>query len=137
MRKLFATSLLTAGALAFSAIGVADITAAGGDVGGEAPHAHAAATTGKVTMLRVQRQGVEYGPKEDRLDAEVLVQLDTRQKGVLGLRVHDNSGQAIAEMIEVLKTAYASGQPVTIFHTDKPGAENEEIIWVQLGEEAK
>jgi hypothetical protein len=137
MKKHIPTSILVTSALLYSAASVADITAAGGDVGGTAPHAHASASTGKITMLRVQRAGIEYGPKQDRIDAEVIVQLDTRPKGVLGLRVHDNSGQAIAEIVDLLKTAYASGRPVTIFHTDKPNAVNEEIIWVQVGEEAK
>jgi hypothetical protein len=71
------------------------------------------------------------------LDAEVLVQLDTRPKGVLGLRMHGDADQALGEIVALLKSAYASGQPVTIFHTDKPNAQNEEIIWVQLGEEVK
>jgi hypothetical protein len=137
MRKQFATAILATSALVLSVSPLADITPSGGDVGGAAPHAHASATTGKISMLRVQRPGIEYGPKEDRLDAEVLVQLDTRPKGVLGLRMHGDADQALGEIVALLKSAYASGQPVTIFHTDKPNAQNEEIIWVQLGEEVK
>ena len=42
------------------------------------------ATTGKITSIRAQVEGLEFGDKGDFLDAEVLVKLDTAPDMTLG-----------------------------------------------------
>ena len=56
-----------------------------------APHGHALNVQGKITMFRVQQQGLEVGDKPDFLDAEVLVTLDTQPGKVFGIRLHGDS----------------------------------------------
>ena len=96
-----------------------------------APHAHAANVRGKVVLFRAQTQGLELGPKEDFIDAEILVKLDTAPDKVFGIRLHEDN-PAARQMIETLRQAYFHNQPVTLQHRLAPGRKNLKVMWVQL-----
>lgn len=97
----------------------------------EGPHGHATNVTGKVTLFRVQEQGLELGTGADKIDAEVLVKIDTKPDMVYGLRLHEASA-ATQEMIETLRAAYLNDKTVTIQHPVAPGKTNVKITWVEL-----
>lgn len=90
------------------------------------------ATTGKITSIRAQVEGLEFGDKGDFLDAEVLVKLDTAPDMTLGYRYHEKHSPSLALMADLLKEAYLNDLPVTIFHTQLPKKMNQTIIWVEL-----
>ena len=92
-------------------------------------------TSGKVTSIRAQTQGLEYGDKSDFLDAEVLVKLDSAPEMTFGYRYHDNSQPSLTLMADLLKEAYINGLPVKIFHTQLPQKRNQAIIWVELSKQ--
>jgi hypothetical protein len=96
------------------------------------PHGHALEVQGKITMFRVQQQGLELGDKSNFIDAEVLVTLDSEPGKVFGIRLHGDS-EANREITNTLRTAYLNGKPVTIQHKMSPGKSNLQIVWVQLG----
>ncbi len=87
---------------------------------------------GLITHYRAQTTGHEYGPPEDRLDAEVIVQLDTTPGHAYGLRYHEGAAPATREMITLLREAYFRRLPIEIFHTKLPGRKNHTIIWVEV-----
>ena len=89
-------------------------------------------TTGKITSIRAQVEGLEYGGKADFLDAEVLVKLDSAPEMTFGFRHHENTSPSLALMTDLLKEAYLRGLPVTILHTQLPMKKNQTIIWVEL-----
>jgi len=97
-------------------------------------HGHGVNVTGKIILFRAQQEGLEIGSKENFLDAEVLVSLDTQPGKVFGIRAHDDKQAAAREMIETLRAAYLNEKPVTIQHRRDEGKSNLKIIWVQLGE---
>jgi hypothetical protein len=95
-------------------------------------HSHAITVSGKLTFFRSQMKGLEIGPGNDRLDAEVLVGLDSQPGNIYGVRLHEDEPSA-AEMITTLREAYLRKIPVTIQVPVIPGRKNLNIFWVQLG----
>jgi hypothetical protein len=95
---------------------------------------HGAQTTlsGKITLFRAQIQGLEIGPPNDRLDAEVLVTLDSQPDTVFGISYHKED-PAARTMIETLREAYLHDMPVTVQAPMLPGRKHLRLIWVQLG----
>ena len=87
---------------------------------------------GKITLFRAQMKGLEIGPENDRLDAEVLITLDSEPNTVFGIRLHEDEPSA-REMIETLREAYLHDMPVTVQAPKSPGKKNLRIVWVQLG----
>jgi len=88
-------------------------------------------TKGRITHFRAQTSGHEYGPPNDRLDAEVIVQLDSAPDEAFGLRFHEGAAPATAQMITLLRESYFRQMPVEIFHTKLPGRKNHTVIWVE------
>jgi len=97
-----------------------------------AVHGHAVTASGKLTLFRAQIKGLEIGTDKDRLDAEVLVTLDTVPDKVYGVRLHEDEPSA-REIINTLREAYLHNIPVTIQSPMEPGRKNLRINWVQLG----
>jgi hypothetical protein len=95
-------------------------------------HAHANTVTGKLKLFRAQIKGLEIGPENDRLDAEVLVTLDSQPGKIYGVRLHEDEPSA-REIINTLREAYLHNIPVTIQAPITPGRNNLKINWVQLG----
>lgn len=89
-------------------------------------------SSGKITSIRAQIEGLEYGDKADFLDAELLVRLDSAPEMTFGFRYHENSSPALSLMADLLKEAYFKGVPVKILHTQLPKKKNQTIIWVEL-----
>jgi len=89
-------------------------------------------TTGKITSIRAQIEGLEYGGKNDFLDAEILVKLDSAPEMTFGYRYHENPSPSLALMADLLKEAYLRDLPVKILHTQLPQKKNQTIIWVEL-----
>lgn len=89
-------------------------------------------TTGKITSIRAQIEGLEFGGKNDFLDAEILVQLDSAPEMTYGYRYHENASPSLSLMADLLREAYFRGLPVKILHTQLPKKKNQTIIWVEL-----
>jgi hypothetical protein len=127
IKSQFKNSLLLAGLLFSIPLAFADTPASL-----TAEHAHAVTTSGKLTLFRAQIKGLEIGPSKDRLDAEVLVTLDSTPDKVYGVRLHEDEPSA-REIINTLREAYLHNIPVTIQSPLEPGRNNLRINWVQLG----
>ena len=127
MKKLYRVFILLSGLLFAASFAQADTP---GSLRGE--HGSSFTATGKVTLFRVQIKGLEMGPANDRLDAEVLVTLDSEPDKGFGIRLHEDEPDA-REMIETLRAAYLQHVPVTIQSPLTPGRNNLRVTWVQLG----
>jgi hypothetical protein len=95
-------------------------------------HSHVDTSTGKIVSIMAQEQGIEFGNKEDRLDAEIVVTLDTKPGYLFGIRLHDGAQPATSAMIDLLKSAYFNNQPVSLFHVQAPGKKNVNVLRVEL-----
>lgn len=129
MKNLYKVIALVAGALLMLSAAQADTPKS------LTEHVHGNTTTwaGKIAMFRSQAKNVEFGPEADRLDAEVLITLDSQPGMVFGIRLHDDEPSA-REMIETLRAAYFGKLPITIESQAGPsGRKNLKINWVQLG----
>lgn len=94
-------------------------------------HGSSFTATGKIALFRAQTKGLEIGPTNDKLDAEVLVTLDSEPDKVFGIRLHEDEPSA-REMITTLREAFLHDMPVTI-QTPLTRTKNLRITWVQLG----
>lgn len=118
---------LVAGSLLVSSIAFADAVTLAGE------HGHGTSVSGKITMLRVQEKGIEVMAGKEKVDAEVLVQIDAQPNLVLILPFHEQDPSK-REMVETLRQAYLSDKPVTVNHMIAPeGKQTAPINWVQLG----
>lgn len=71
--------------------------------------------TGRITLLRVHDVGTGYGPPYDRLDAEVIVWLDSQPGKAFGLQLRpDGNGPAAAGMLDVLRDCFNHNRPVRL-----------------------
>ena len=95
-------------------------------------HAAMMTLSGKISLFRAQIKGLEIGPPNDRLDAEVLVTLDSQPDTVFGISYHQED-PAARTMIETLREAYLHDMPVTVQAPSIPGRKHLRLIWVQLG----
>lgn len=96
-------------------------------------HQHGVNVSGEITMFRAQIKGLEIGPENDHIDAEILVTLDTQPGRVFGIRYHEEE-PSTSVIVETLRQAYLNNLPVTIQHKIAPGKNNLSIVWVQLGQ---
>lgn len=66
-----------------------------------------AAATGKITLLRVHDVGSAYGPPQDRIDAEVIVQLDSEPGRAFGFQLREDGREsAHQKMFDLLRDAF-------------------------------
>jgi hypothetical protein len=73
------------------------------------------AAEGRITMLRVHDLGTAYGPPEDRIDAEVIIWLDTEPDKAFGLQLRDDANRPAAEgMLRLLRDSLNRGRRVRI-----------------------
>lgn len=73
------------------------------------------AARGRITLLRVHDVGTGYGPMHDRLDAEVVVWLDTQPDKAFGLNLRrEPDGPPAAGMLAVLRDCFNRDRPVLI-----------------------
>lgn len=65
------------------------------------------AATGRVTLLRVHDVGTKYGPPDDSIDAEVIVQLDSEPEKAFGLQLRTGKDRGVATgMLDLLRDAF-------------------------------
>ncbi|MFI5893904.1 hypothetical protein ACIA5D_27775 [Actinoplanes sp. NPDC051513] len=73
------------------------------------------AATGHLTELRVHELGSGFGPPTDRLDAEVVVQLDAEPGKAFGFPLRTGNGEAQAGgMLDLLRDVFRTGRRVRL-----------------------
>jgi hypothetical protein len=86
--------------------------------------------TGTPVLLRVHERGSGYGPPSDRLDVEVIVQIDREPGRSFGFSLRDDVTQpAHRGMFGRLRHAFNTNVPVTIEY-DRTGPRNGTIVRV-------
>lgn len=86
--------------------------------------------SGQLTLLRVHEQGTKYGPPDDQIDAEVVVQLDTMPGYAFGFTLRADTAEAShAGMLDRLRDAFRKGRPVVIDY-ERTGFRNNRLIRV-------
>jgi len=97
------------------------------------PDTHSIESKGKLSLYRVQIQGLEFGRQNERIDAEVFVTLDSEPGMVFTLRLHEDSPPVNTVIAETLREAYLNKTPVTIYRQiAPPGRKNVKIHMVQF-----
>ena len=70
---------------------------------------------GKVTFLRVHDVGTGFGPPGDRIDVEVVFQLDTQPGKSFGFQVRSDANRAARQgMLDLLRDAFNRGWTVIV-----------------------
>jgi hypothetical protein len=86
--------------------------------------------TGTPVLLRVHESGSGYGPPSDRLDADVVVQLDTAPGRSFGFTLRNGPTlRAHRGLLTLLRAAFNDNRPVTIEY-DRTGPRNGRIVRV-------
>lgn len=99
----------------------------------QVPDTHSIESKGKLTLYRVQVQGLEFGRQNERIDAEVFATLDSKPGMVFTLRLHEDSPPVNTIIADTLREAYLTQTPVTIYHQlTPPGRKNVKIHMVQF-----
>lgn len=98
-----------------------------------APDRHSVEVKGKVSLYRVQIEGMNMGEGTNKADAELFVSLDSDPKMVYTLQLKKDSPQANRVMAETLRDAYVNKLPVTLYHQIGIKQDNNlKILMVQL-----
>jgi hypothetical protein len=87
-------------------------------------------TRGRIVLLRVHDAGTAYGPPVDRIDGEVVVQLDTEPGRAFGFQLRKDANLPVRRrMLAVLRDAFANDRPVAIDYL-RTGQHNGTLIRV-------
>ena len=98
-----------------------------------APDRHSVEVKGKVSLYRVQIEGMKLGEGQNLADAELFVSLDSDPKMVYTLQLKKDSPQANRVMAETLRDAYFNKRAVTLYHQIGIKQDNNlKILMVQL-----
>lgn len=74
-----------------------------------------AGADGRLTLLRAHDVGTAFGPPADRLDAEVIVKLDTKPDFSFGFQLRNDGNEAVhEEMLDTLRESYVRGGRVRV-----------------------
>ena len=124
-------SLIVSLGLLFAGVAVAD-----SPVKIDKPDGHSVEVKGKISLYRVQVEGMNFGAGKNKAHAEVLVTLDSRPGMIYTLALHDSgSGTSVVnqEMARTLRLAYVSKSPVTLYRQIAMNKDNNfKILMVQL-----
>ena len=124
-------SLVVSLGLLFAGVAVAD-----SPVKIDKPDGHSVEVKGKISLYRVQVEGMNFGQGKNKAHAEVLVTLDSRPGMIYTLALHNNSDVVSAvnqEMARTLRLAYVSKSPVTLYRQIAMNKDNNfKILMVQL-----
>ncbi|MEO6103120.1 MAG: alkaline phosphatase D family protein [Pseudoxanthomonas sp.] len=83
---------------------------------------------GRISLLRVNDLRGGYGPTTDRLDGEVIVQLDTEPGRAFGFQLRDDDNLPVRRrMLALLRDAFTHDRPITIDYL-RTGPLNGQII---------
>ena len=89
-------------------------------------------SSGHLTLLRVHDVGSGFGPGNDFLDVEVVIQLDS-VGGSFGFQLRDDGNRPARQgMLDLLRDAFNNDWRVTINYEIDAGDINGEIIRVWL-----
>lgn len=94
--------------------------------------------SGKIVLLRVNEVGDRFGPAQDAIEAEVVVQLDSHPAGAAsGFKLRTDGSQPVrAGMLDLLRDAFNHGWRVNFDHNVPTGKQKGEIIRVWLTKDA-
>ncbi len=92
---------------------------------------------GKITVLRSQPQGMEYGSGKNRLDAEVIFKLNEEPGKTFGIRLHEGVDPSMIYMTELLRDAFIHNFRVTVLHQNIEGVINNPVTWVEISRSKK
>lgn len=99
----------------------------------ESPDRHSVEVKGKVSLYRVQIEGMKLGEGKNLADAELFISLDSDPKMVYTLQLKGDSPQANKVMADTLRDAYVNKLPVTLYHQIGIKQDNNlKILMVQL-----
>jgi len=128
-RSIF-VSMVVLGLLVSSIVQADSPTAIG------SPDRHSVEVSGKVSLYRVQVEGMDFGKGKNKTHAEVFVSLDSRPGMVYTLALHksDNTESVVnQEIANTLRTAYVNRLPVTLYRQISMKQDNNfKILMVQL-----
>lgn len=97
------------------------------------PDRHSVEVKGKVSLYRIQIEGMKLGEGQNLADAELFVTLDSDPKMVYTLQLKKDSPQANRMIAETLRDAYVNKLPVTLYHQIPIKQDNNlKILMVQL-----
>lgn len=89
--------------------------------------------SGQLSLLRVHDRGTGYGPPNDSIDVEVVVQFADHPNDAFGLQLRsDGNLPARQGMLDLLRDAFNHGWIAHIDHETKPGQHNGIIVRVWL-----
>jgi hypothetical protein len=103
------------------------------------PDRHSVVVKGKVSLYRVQVEGMNFGAGKNKTHAEVLVTLDTQPGKVFTLALtapgaKDAGSVVNQEIANTLRMAYVNKLPVTLYHQITTRRDNNfKILVAQLG----
>lgn len=99
----------------------------------KAPDRHSVEVKGKISLYRVQIEGMKLGEGQNTADAEVFVTLDSDPNMVYSLQLKSNSPPSYRVIADTLRDAYINKLPVTIYHQMAIKQDNNlKILMVQL-----
>lgn len=85
---------------------------------------------GRITLLRVHDVGTAFGPPVDRIDGEVVIQLDTEPGRAFGFQLRKDANLPVRRrMLALLRDAFANDRPVAIDYL-RTGQHNGTLIRV-------
>ena len=89
--------------------------------------------SGRLKLLRVHDKGTKFGPPNDQLDVEVIVQFFERPNEAFGFQLRDDSqGPAREGMLGLLRDGFNHGWIVTIDFDRVAGHSNNKAFRVIL-----
>ena len=90
--------------------------------------------SGKIVLLRVNEVGDVFGPANDNMQVEVVVQLDTHVAGAAsGFKLRVDGSQPVRQgMLDLLRDAFNHGWRVGFDHQIDPGKTKGIIVRVWL-----
>ena len=98
-----------------------------------APDRHSVEVKGKVSLYRVQVEGMKLGEGKNLSDTELFISLDSDPKMVYTIDLKSKSPPANRVMAETLRDAYINKIPVTIYHQIGVKRDNQlKVLMVQL-----
>jgi hypothetical protein len=90
-------------------------------------------SSGKLTFLRVHDVGTGWGPPDDQLDVEAVIQLDTERGKAFGFQLRNDQHRSARQgMLDLLRDAFNHGWRVTIDYDIATGKRNGRIFRVWL-----
>jgi hypothetical protein len=90
--------------------------------------------SGKIVLLRVNEVGDLFGPANDNIQAEVIVQLNTHPpNGASGFNLRTDANHPVRQgMLDLLRDAFNHGWRVSIDHIIEPPKTKGRIIRVSI-----